>query len=123
MPSNHRDSVMDQELLPLALAIPRALQWEGPVRIVHDDGERLAEIYVNRGCVIHASVNGLDGLPAVAAILGGDALRFHIEPGRWPRRCSMLAPWDSLLREVERLRASRRPPPPRNDDDATSPLV
>lgn len=108
--------------LGLTAAIERAQQWGGPVRLVHDDGDVVAELYVNRGCVIHADVNGLCGVPAVAAMAGTEDLRFLVEPGRWPRRCSMLAPWDTLMRDVERMRMRAQTQMIRVDDEATTPL-
>ncbi len=109
--------------LPLHAAVELARRWPGPVRIAAIDRDCFAELYLNRGCVIHAEVAGLLGVPAVAAIAGAPELRFAIERGRWPRRCSMLAPWDALLHEVARLRAQPRPPAVRDDDETTMPML
>ncbi|MBX7082091.1 MAG: hypothetical protein K1X88_22985 [Nannocystaceae bacterium] len=123
MNANRSPDTTPAVTLPLHAAVELAQRWRGPVRIAADDPEVFAELFLNRGCVIHAEVAGLLGVPAVAAIAGAAELRFRVEPGRWPRRCSMLAPWDSLLREVARLRAAPRAAAVRDDDETTLPML
>jgi hypothetical protein len=99
-------------------AVGHALRAHGPTRLHHDDGTITAEIFVHRGYVIHAHVNGLVGVPAIAAMLGA-SLEFDIEYEAWPSRCTLLATWDALCRAAEHHRARVVAPPP-HDDDATA---
>jgi hypothetical protein len=107
--------------LSLHQAVGHALRTSGPTRVRHDDGETLAEIYVNRGFVIHAHVNGLGGIPAIAAMLNAP-LSFDIEYDVWPVQCTLMATWEALCHEAERLRARAETRVELRDDDATVPL-
>ncbi|MBC8072528.1 MAG: hypothetical protein IAG13_29675 [Deltaproteobacteria bacterium] len=99
-------------------AVGHALRAHGPTRLHHDDGETMAEIFVHRGYVIHAHVNGLVGVPAIAAMLGAN-LDLDVEYEAWPSRCTLLATWDALCREADHHRSRVLHAPPR-DDDATA---
>jgi hypothetical protein len=99
-------------------AVGHALRAHGPTRLHHDDGETLAEIFVHRGYVIHAHVNGLVGVPAIAAMLGA-TLELDVEYEAWPSRCTLLATWDALCREAQLQRTRVLQAPPR-DDEATA---
>jgi hypothetical protein len=107
--------------LSLHEAVGHALRAMGPTRVRHDDGDTLAEIYVNRGFVIHAHVNGLGGVPAVAAMLG-EVLAFDVEYDVWPAQCTLMATWDALCHEAERLRSRADTRVELRDDDSTVPL-
>lgn len=103
--------------LSLDQAAARALSMIEPLRLRHDDGELLAEVFFFREHVLHAHVNGLDGIRAFAA-LQLCHLRYVPSSGVWPARCSIIARWDEACREAELVRKS---PPVRrqNDDEAT----
>jgi len=100
--------------LSLEQAAVRALSMIEPLRLRHDDGELLAEVYFFRENVLHAHVNGLDGIRAFAA-LQLCHLRYVPVAGVWPARCSIIATWDVACREAELVR--RRPPTRRPGDD------
>jgi hypothetical protein len=99
-------------------AVGHALRAHGPTRLHHDDGATMAEIFVHRGYVIHAHVNGLVGVPAIAAMLGA-SLELDVEYEAWPSRCTLLATWDALCRAAEHHRTRVVTPAP-HDDDATA---
>ncbi|HWB81621.1 MAG TPA: hypothetical protein VG755_41955 [Nannocystaceae bacterium] len=102
-------------------AVGHALRANGPTRVRHDDGDTLAEIYINRGFVIHAHVNGLGGVPAIAAMIH-EPLSFEIEYDVWPAQCTLMATWEALCHEAERLRARADTRVELRDDDSTVPL-
>jgi hypothetical protein len=117
----HDDQRIRATRLALHEAVGHALRAHGPTRVWHDDGDTMAEIFLNRGYVIHAHVNGLVGMPAIAAMLGAP-LEFDIDYEAWPARCTLLATWEALCREADhhRTRIDRLIPP--RDDDATARL-
>jgi len=102
-------------------AVGHALRAHTPTRIVHDDGEAIAEIYVNKGYVIHANVNGLFGIPAIAALVA-EELEYDVEYEVWPSRCTLLASWEALCHEAKRHRTRVDTFVELRDDDATVPL-
>ncbi len=107
--------------LSLAQAAARATTMSEPLRLRHDDGELFAEVFFFREHVLHAHVNGLDGVRALAALQLCN-LRFGVDTGVWPSRCTIVATWDVACREAELVR--RRPPVAvRTDDDATERLA
>lgn len=106
--------------ISLVQAATRALSMSEPLRLRHDDGELLAEVYFFRDQVLHAHANGLDGLRAFAALQLCD-LRYVSQVGIWPARCTIITTWEGACHEAELLR--RRPPEfCRTDDEPTKPL-
>lgn len=100
-------------------AIGHALGVDSPARLFHRSGDTLAEIFVHRGFVLHSHVNGIEGVPAIAAMLDA-RLRFDVEYECWPERCTLLATWDAAWQEAESQRVRRVDP---RDDEVTDQLV
>lgn len=98
----------------------RAARSDTPIRLWFSDGHTFAEVFFFRDMLLHAEVNGLYGIAAVAAMIGAD-LRFAVDPGVWPRQCSMARVWKHAARDalaVRREPAAR----PRDLDDETARL-
>lgn len=88
-------------LRPLDVAVGLALVADVPTRVFFDDGLILAELYVHRGRVLHANVDGIHGLAAIAALLAADH-GFHVEYDIRPPRCSLTGHWATLRRAATR---------------------
>ncbi len=106
--------------ISLVQAATRAASMMDPLRLRHDDGDLFAEVYFFREHILHAHVNGLDGVRAFAALQLCN-LRYLSDAGIWPARCTIVATWDAACHEADLLR--RRPPELwRTDDEATERL-
>ncbi len=84
-------------LRPLEVAVGLALVADVPARVFFDDGCILAELFVHRGQVLHANVDGVHGLAAIAALLGAGH-GFQVEYGVLPPRCTLTGHWVTLRR-------------------------
>lgn len=110
-----------------ALSLGDAARWarahQGPIRAWREHEGALAEVYFLGEVVVHTCFGEQTGEAAVRAMLDAGPVGFWLELGRWPERHTLLVPWGSLRRQVER--APKPPSTPeavryRDDDDATA---